>query len=39
LALDPADPNSLDNLGNALVDLDRGPFLASFDAATLARNG
>jgi hypothetical protein len=26
LALDLADPNSLDNLGNALVDLDRGAF-------------
>jgi hypothetical protein len=33
LALDPADPNSPDNLGNALVDSIAEPFLASFDAA------
>src|ERR1700751_1081802 len=38
LALDPADPNSPGNLGNALVDSIAEPFLASFDAAMPARN-
>jgi hypothetical protein len=34
VALDPADPDSLNNPGNAFLDLDRaGPAPASFDAA------